>query len=98
MKLYVLSEHYGWAEEHSFEAAVLLVTDSRPQAEELAQQRIERPFDDDPPPSTWFLELTEMEAGVPLTGREPRVVFNKRGERADHPESLDVSPRGLTDR
>ena len=42
MKLYVLSEHYGWAEEHSFEAAVLVVTDSRPQAEELAQQRIVR--------------------------------------------------------
>jgi hypothetical protein len=31
-----------------------------------------------------------MEVGVPLTGREPRVVINRRGERADHPGSLDI--------
>lgn len=84
MKLYVLAEHRGWSaeadyDEHYCEAGVLLITESLPQAERLAQARIDAPFDDDPPPSTWFLDLHEMEIGVPLSGKEPRIVVKGSG-------------------
>jgi hypothetical protein len=95
VKVWVLSEHRGWAsdrdyDEHYSEAGVWLVTSRLEDAEDFARGLIEKPFADDPPPTSWFLDVTEMTVGVPLTGREARIVINKRGDRADHPGSLDV--------
>jgi hypothetical protein len=72
----------------SCEAAVCLIAETRAEAEAFARKRVEASLDD--PPDAWFVELAAMTFGVPLTAREERVIINRRGERAEHPQSLDT--------
>ena len=72
----------------SCETAVWLIAETRAEAEAFAQKRVEAHLDD--PPDSWFVELAAMTVGLPLAAREERVVINRRGERAEHPQSLDT--------
>ena len=92
MKVWVVTEHRGWRSPHHCEAGVWLVSDRLAEAEAFAQARMEEPFEDDEPPSSWFVELREMTVGAPLSAQEACIVINRRGERATHPESLDTRP------
>jgi hypothetical protein len=90
VKLWVVAEHRGWRPANYCEAAVWLITESLAKAEAFAQTRVDAPFDDDEIPDSWFIDLTEMTVGVPLTAHEERIVINRRGERASHPTSLNT--------
>jgi hypothetical protein len=67
---------------------VRLIAETQAEAEAFAQKRVAIDLDD--PPDSWFVELVEMTVGVPVTAREERLVINRRGERAEHPNSLDT--------
>jgi hypothetical protein len=68
---------------------VWLITETRAEAEAFAQRRVEAELDD--PPDSWFIELRAMTVGAPLTARGECVIINRRGERAENPESLDTA-------
>jgi hypothetical protein len=66
-----------------------LIAEKRAEAEAFAQSRVDAELDD--PPDFWFIELRAMTVGTPLTAREECVIINRRGERAEHPGSLDTA-------
>ena len=90
VKVWVVAEHRSWRDD--CEAGVWLISETFAQAEAFALSRVEAPVDDDEPLTSWYMELREMTVGVPLNAEEPRIVINRRGERAEHPLSLDTRP------
>jgi hypothetical protein len=86
--VWVLSENRAWGDGY-FESGVWLVSEDEQNAESLIAERLAAEHDD--PPDHWYLELTRMTLGVPLSGDEPYLVINHRGERAEHRDSLDTT-------
>jgi hypothetical protein len=86
--VWVLSEHRAWDDGYS-ESGVWLVTERKESAEAFLTERLEASLDH--PPDRWYLELVLLSIGVPLSGDEPYSVINRRGERADHRDSLDTT-------